>query len=144
MAESKYAKYIVTSQESDIKLPTYREPTDQNLRTCISYLDGKVIKGAFYVESVWYWPGKRPDNGELRAGPHTHAFDEAVTFYGTDPKDPHDLCGEIEFWLEDERYVFTKSCLVFVPKGMKHCPLIIRRVDRPIFHFTTGPGKDYA
>jgi hypothetical protein len=27
---------------------------------------------------------------------------------------------------------------------MKHCPLIIRRVDRPIFHFTTGPGGKYA
>jgi hypothetical protein len=143
MAGSEYARYVIMGQESDVKLPTYREPTDRSLRTCISFLDDKVIKGAFYVESVWYWPGKRPENGELRAGAHTHTFDEVVTFYGTDPENPYDLCGEIEFWLEDERYLFTRSCLVYVPRGLKHCPLIIRRVDRPIFHFTTGPGKDY-
>jgi hypothetical protein len=33
--------------------------------------------------------------------------------------------------------------MIFVPAGMKHCPLIIRRVDRPIFHFTTVTGGRY-
>ena len=26
---------------------------------------------------------------------------------------------------------------------MKHCPLVLRRVDRPIFHFTTVTGHKY-
>jgi hypothetical protein len=26
---------------------------------------------------------------------------------------------------------------------MKHCPLHIKRVDRPIFHFTAGPSSTY-
>jgi hypothetical protein len=30
-----------------------------------------------------------------------------------------------------------------VPTGMKHCPLVFKRVDRPIFHFTTGPSGLY-
>ena len=34
--------------------------------------------------------------------------------------------------------------LLFVPAGMKHCPLILKRVDRPIFHFTTVPGGQYV
>jgi hypothetical protein len=33
--------------------------------------------------------------------------------------------------------------MVFVPKGLKHSPLTFNRVDRPVFHFTVGPGKMY-
>jgi hypothetical protein len=33
--------------------------------------------------------------------------------------------------------------LVFIPKGMKHCPLIVRRVDRPILHFSAGIARTY-
>jgi hypothetical protein len=43
----------------------------------------------------------------------------------------------------EEKHILTKSCLVFVPKGLKHCPFIVRRVDRPIFHFTSGPTGIY-
>ncbi len=39
--------------------------------------------------------------------------------------------------------VFTRSCLIFVPPGVKHCPLLIRRVDRPIFHFSTVTSGRY-
>ena len=69
--------------------------------------------------------------------------DEVVAFFGTNPEDPWDLCGEVELWLGDEKHIITKSSLVFIPKGLKHCPLIARRVDRPIFHFTTGPAHLY-
>ena len=67
---------------------------------------------------------------------HTHDSDEIIGFFGSNPQSPYDLCGEIEIWLEDENYILTRSCLIFIPAGMKHCPLIIMRVDRPIFHFT--------
>ena len=75
--------------------------------------------------------------------PHTHDSDEIIGFFGNSSEDPYDLGGEIEIWLEDEKHIITKSALVFVPAGMKHCPLILRRVDRPIFHFTTVPGGRY-
>jgi hypothetical protein len=89
------------------------------------------------------WSGSEyyPTTAEPEA--HAHDFDEVITFFGTNLEDPHDLCGEIELWLEDEQHIITKSCIVFVPRGMKHGPLIIRRVDRPIFHFAAGPGSVY-
>ena len=34
--------------------------------------------------------------------------------------------------------------MIFVPAGMKHCPLILRRIDRPVFHFTTVTGHKYV
>jgi len=50
---------------------------------------------------------------------------------------------EVELWLEDEKHIITRSSLVFIPAGMKHCPLTFLRVDKPVFHFTTGPAKKY-
>jgi len=139
----KYDKYIITKTKSDLTLPEFRRERGDiatGLKTPLIYLDDDVLKGAFYVECVWFWKGS--DKSEVDA--HTHPFDEVITFFGTNPNDPEDLCGEVEMWLEDEKHILTKSCLIFVPKGMKHCPLIIRRVDRPIFHFTAGPAAKYT
>ena len=74
--------------------------------------------------------------------PHTHDFDEILGFIGSNPEDPYDLGAEIEFWIEDEQFILTRSSMIFMPSGMTHCPLNIRKVDRPVFHFfstkTTG------
>ncbi len=143
MAEKKYEKYIITKPKSDLTLPEFRRERGDvatDLKTPLIYLDDDILKGAFYVECVWFWKGT--DKREVDA--HTHPFDEVITFFGTDPDDPKDLCGEVEMWLEDEQYILDKSCVIFVPKRMKHCPLIIRRVDRPIFHFTAGPAGKYG
>jgi hypothetical protein len=143
MAERKYEKYIITKTKSARALPEYRRERGNvatEFQTPLIFLDDKVLKGAFYVECDWFWKGTDKTNVDA----HTHSFDEVIAFFGTDPEDPEDLCGEVEFWLEDEQYILTKSCLIFVPKGMKHSPLVIRRVDRPIFHFTAGPAAKYA
>ena len=142
MAGLKYEKYIVTEAKPALKLPEYRRKSVEappDMRTPLLFLDNEVIKGAFYVEVVWYWKG----SDTFRVEAHTHDFDEVIGFFGTDPRDTKALNGEIELWLGDEKYLLTKSCLVFVPRGLKHCPLMIHRVDRPIFHFTAGPSAIY-
>lgn len=138
MAESKYGKYIVTdvSQfKADAALPP--EPSTSGV---FLFLDDDVVKGSFFVRCTWFW--KTPSQSRLAA--HTHEYDEVVAFMGTNPEDPHDLGGEVEFWLEDEQHIITQSCLVFIPRRMKHGPLRIRRVDRPIFHFTSGTSGKYG
>jgi hypothetical protein len=91
------------------------------------------------VNCSWYW--KATETSSTPA--HTHDCDEVIAFFGSDSQNPHDLCGEVEIWLEDEKYNLTKSCLIFVPKGLRHCPLRVVRADRPIFHFTTVPEGKY-
>ena len=71
-------------------------------------------------------------------------YDEIIGFFGGDPDNPNDLCGEIEFWIEDEMYSITKSTMIFAPRGLRHCPLRVVRVDRPIFHFTIVPDGHYT
>jgi hypothetical protein len=138
MEESKTRKYILT----EMNLPEFKQKSDAaypGKANHIAWLDKNAIEGAFYAECLWFQEGS--DTNRVEA--HSHDFDEVIGFFGTNPEDQTDLGGEIELWLEDEKHIITKSFLAFVPKGMVHCPLKIKRVDRPIFHFTTGPGGSY-
>ncbi|GAI16848.1 unnamed protein product, partial [marine sediment metagenome] len=103
--------------------------------------------GDFLRGTQGIMPGLRPPPGvdieKLSPQAHSHDYDEILGFFGSDMEDIRDLGGEVELWLEDEKHIINKSCLVFIPKGMKHCPLYFKRIDKPIFHFSVGPGKMY-
>ena len=45
--------------------------------------------------------------------------------------------------MEDEEHIITRSTIIFVPAGLVHCPLVLNRVDKPIFHFTTVNTGQY-
>ena len=141
MDKTKYGKYMVTEPKPNREPPPTRaDAPPRDILTNIMYVDDEYLKGALYTECDWLVKGY-PDNVWVEA--HTHDFDEVIAFFGSNPEDPKNLYGEIEMWLEDEKHILTKSCLICVPKGMIHCPLTIKRVDRPIFHFTSGPGKTW-
>jgi hypothetical protein len=139
MPNSKYGKYIVT----ELKVPEEKKKIDaaySAYATRILWMDENVVPGAFHMNTSWYLKTANT----LEEKPHIHDVDEIIGFFGNDPKNPYDLGGEIEIWLEDEKHIITRSCMIFVPAGMKHCPLRLLRVDRPIFHFTTVPGGLYT
>ncbi len=151
MTESKHSKYVLTELRRDSRdssLPPGVDPSavnDTKSHRKMLSLDETIIKGSFYTEAVWMWPGDSdtyPETAEPK--PHAHEYDETIGFFGTDFNNPNNLNGEIELWMEDEKLILTKSCLIFVPKGMYHCPLVIHRVEKPIFHFATGPGAIYT
>jgi hypothetical protein len=148
MAGSKYGKYIVTELKQNIAKspwapPTPVQPVGKGRGGRLLFLDSEVVPEAFYVETAWSFPRKADEPPRTVAQAHKHDYDEVLGMFGTNVDDPYDLCGEVEFWLDDEKHVLTKSCIIFIPKGLQHCPLIYRRVDRPIFNFTTGPGRMY-
>ena len=139
MAESKTGKYIV----SDLRIPDSKERIAADYAKYarrILWMDDAVVEGAFHMNTAWYLKAA----ATLENVPHTHDSDEIIGFFGNNPEDPYDLGGEIELWLEEEEHILTRTSLIFVPAGMKHCPLLLRRVDRPIFHFTTVPGGRYV
>ncbi len=125
----------------------------------VLYIDGDVGPGTFYSECLWFFPQNMVSTKaakksaemrkKLKPGavvgpqPHIHPFDELFAFFGSNFDDPSDLCGEMEFWLEDHPVTFNKSCIIHIPAGMKHSPLNTKRQDKPIFHFSMGRTSSY-
>jgi quercetin dioxygenase-like cupin family protein len=146
MVESKYSKYIVTDYLSEEEIlnrgrtPDKREP-GVPFANGLLWLDEKIIKGAFYMELVMLEPGSKSTGVWVK--PHVHEYDEIIGFVGTNVQNPRDLGGEVELWLDDEKHILTKTCLVFIPKGLRHCPLVIVKVDTPIVQFSVMTGRQY-
>jgi hypothetical protein len=150
MPKSKYGKYVISElrlaskQSASVQGPDphYIPKIGEGGRIQLLYLDSEILENAPYTECVWIMPG-----GVLpkttQSAPHSHEYDEVLTFIGNNVAEPYDLGGEIEIWLEGEPQILTRSSVLFIPKGMKHCPLIIKRVDRPIFHSAMGMGGIY-
>lgn len=125
--EGKWAKNIITTHHR--MTPPAREGYP-NLHHILG-LNSKLLEGAFIVNCCWMFASEDP--GYMAA--HTHPYDEVIGFIGTDPDDTNNLGAEAEIWMDDEKYVTQKSCIIYVPKGLKHCPLTVRDIKRPVFHF---------
>ncbi|MCX7912766.1 MAG: hypothetical protein N2506_07410 [Dehalococcoidales bacterium] len=147
MAETKYGKYIL----SELRMPKIEAPwSPPNLGPAgggrsgrVLYLDSSIVPGAYYMECVWVMPRPPVTTRKTGTEAHTHDYDEIIAFIGTNPEDPYDLGAEVELWLDDEKHIITRTSLVFIPAGLKHAPLYFLKVERPVFHFTTGPAKLY-
>jgi hypothetical protein len=133
MTEKKYEKLIHTDMNRD----------KDEIGTLLFRLDKDVIENTpFFTDVAWIWP--KPEKIVMEGKSHSHEFDEIITLFGTNPDDTRDLCGEVEFWIDDEKYEITNSCVIFIPKGTMHCPLIFHKVERPIFHYIVGNVGKYA
>ena len=139
MTAQKYARYIISEPKS------YSEESQSGISTIESThlmtVDSEVVEDMFYADGVWLWKGT---SDEKAGDPHIHDFDEVIAFIGSDQENPQDLCGEITIWLDGEKHVIDKTCLIFVPTGAVHCPIVFNRIDKPVFHFATGQGTNYT
>ena len=128
-----YAANIVQVAGGPMMPPDFKAVYDKFARRIV-WIDGDVVPGAFQMNTAWYSavPERDPIFEE-----HVHDdCDELIGFFSSDPDNPHDLGGEIEFTIGGEAHLLTKSSIVFVPAGVTHNPMRILRVDRPIFHFS--------
>ncbi len=140
MPKTKYGHLIVT----ELKMSPEKQAIDKDYRKYarrILWMDENVVPGAFHMNTAWFHTAAKA----LENVPHVHQNDdEIIGFFGSNPDEPENLNAEVEIWIEDEMHLITKSAMLFIPAGLKHCPLILRRVDRPIFHFTVVTGKKYV
>ena len=138
MTKRKNEKYIVTDLKGAPDMDPEAAAVYSNWAKRVLWLNDKVVPGAYNMMFSWYL---KPPSKSLEA--HAHDYPEIIIFLGSNPEDPYNLGGEIEFWMEDEKYNLTRSCFIWVPKGMQHCPMVIKRVDRPIIHLGSSVRPDY-
>ena len=144
--EGKYGKYII--QESllppFLQTPEFTKEYYDIGRRRVLWMDERAAPGGgFSMNSTWIIHADRDiqlaresaDEVSELGKPHKHEGNEILGFLGSNPDDPSDLCGEVEIHIEGEKHILTKSTYIYLPAGVRHLPLYINRVDRPIFHF---------
>ncbi len=134
MANNRYAKYIVQNAVNEMA------PLGAGGKLNSPFVAGtpdflKAIEGATPNFALYY---------VLRAGmfmepPHYHTNDEYLMFISSNPRDMKNLGAvvEVAFGEEWEKVVFSTSALVRFPKGLQHCPIHVKKMDRPFLfgHF---------
>jgi hypothetical protein len=66
------------------------------------------------------------------AAPHVHEFPIVMSFIGSDSKNIKDFDAEIEFYIGGEKQVITTTAMISIPAGTPHCPLIFKRIGKPL------------
>lgn len=94
--------------------------------------------GDFYGKFRWF-KITTPEDFIFAAESHSHGQPELLNCYSTDPDDPYELGAEVEMEIQGEKHRFHRTTSIFVPSNQPHCPLSIKRVDRPFMFFTLMP-----
>ncbi len=135
----KYARNIVQTPISPQMDPEFKAIYEKFAHRIV-WIDGERVPGAFQMNTAWY--SKVPERDPIFME-HVHDDDELIGFFGSDPDDPSNLNGEIEFTIDGEKHLLTKSSIIFAPAGVVHNPMRILRVDKPIFHFSVVTSRIY-
>lgn len=136
----KYARNIVQTPISPAMDPEFKAIYEKFAHRIV-WIDGERVPGAFQMNTAWYSAVPERDPIFME---HVHEdADELIGFFGSDPDDPSNLNGEIEFAIDGEKHLLTKSSIIFAPAGVVHNPMRILRVDKPIFHFSVVTSRMY-
>ena len=143
--DGEYGKYIVQSLRISEEVQAKSEYMQiyKTWANRLIVMGDKVVPGAFAMNTSWYHSAS--DMRPLYAHEeHVHDFDEMIGFIGSNPDDPYDLGGVIEIGINGELHRLTKTSIIFMPGGVKHLPLSIIELHRPIFHFSISMSSTYG
>ena len=91
--QGQYGHYIVQElSDPNPGTPEFQEMYKKFSKR-ILWIDGKVVPGAFQMNTAWYH--SVPEWDPVFEG-HAHDSDELIGFFGSDPEDPYNLHAEIE------------------------------------------------
>jgi len=134
MAKSKYGKYVVKKPAYEV-IPKFEV---KGRIPAMTLMSSNLVPGTkMYIETGWVlgMPDPNPHIPE-----HTHDYDEIILHLGMDPNNPEDLGGEIEIGIDGQPVTIDSTSAIYVPKGVKHGPLIWKKFRRPHLELTIMIG----
>ena len=115
MAKGKYTKYVTRIGRSTDPVDVYHEdkiatPSQRWDKKCFAETTQLIeIYHVYAPETGFGFPIPEPILYEGKqvafedeTWAHTHPYDEKYLFIGTNPDDPDDLGGEVEYWLGEK------------------------------------------
>ncbi len=73
---------------------------------------------------------------------HKHEFDQFLYFIGGDPNNFTEFDAEVELTLDGKVNSITYTSWVYIPKGLMHCPLNVKRIGKPIIFIDARLTKE--
>jgi hypothetical protein len=128
MAESKYGKYVLREPKG------MGAPPKRSTQVRALSLNEELAAGMGGVPVNFNFMGV-VEPGLMADPPHKHEYDELLFFITGDPGIAPDLGGEVEIALgeEWEKQVISTSAVVCLPRGLQHCPINVKKVNRPFY-----------
>ena len=129
MPETKYGKYI-------IREPIVKGSSVPEVHICgekhlygDEYCPGSIFPD--FPNEVTLFTVTEPCTVSAK---HAHDYDELLYFLGGNPLNFFEYGAEAEILMgeEDEKHVINTTSIIYVPKGLMHCPIYFRRVDKPV------------
>lgn len=125
MNTGKYAKYLTTDIREESVLPEAILSPVFGLRGSRAISEAKANFGFDVITKPYF----------LDRVTHVHPGDEYLCFLtGNVPDCFSDFDAEIDIYLgkEQELHTITEPTVVYIPKGLPHCPLEFRKVGKPL------------
>ena len=124
MAEKKYAHYIIEE-------PLEKGPTHPMVHICAEE-DCRGAQFPGFPAEITSVLVTQPLT--MNPKPHAHDYDQFLCFLGSNNNNLFEFDAEIEVTLgeEGETNVIDKTSILFIPKGLVHCPLNFKRIGKPV------------
>jgi hypothetical protein len=132
-----YGKYVVRKPAYEVIAGT--PVKNRQGPSSMTFMSRNLVpESNAYVEGGWVWgmPDPNPHIFE-----HVHRdYEELVLHFGTDWQHPEELGAEIEFCVGGQPLAVDKTSMVFVPRGVKHGPLLWKKYSAPHLEMAIIPG----
>ncbi len=129
MAKNKYDKYFISKPKLRYNLSGHNPDTKiEGMTPAQVYLNKDLVPGCpFWFDIVWIYDKVAPAPWVFA---HKHDVDEVIAFLA--PNGEHDLGGEVELAMGEEGEIHTirQTTAVYIPAGVTHCPLTVKKVDK--------------
>ncbi|MFC1841016.1 hypothetical protein ACFL1N_15680 [Thermodesulfobacteriota bacterium] len=120
-----YEQYVIRSPMRQAGMPDHDAHRQQPTMTYMSR--DQITAANHYIEFGWCWDIVKPD---LPRMVH-NKYDEIVLHVGSDPDNPEDLGATIDFGMGDGYVRSNTTFGMWVPKELKHGPLVWREYRKP-------------
>lgn len=125
MAKTKYGEYIIREplHQSTSGIPTFHICTEDG---CFAH------EFPSFPNEITMIGIAAPTT--MNPQPHAHDYDQLLCFWGGNPMNLFEFGAEVEVFLgeEGEKHIIDTTSIIYVPKGLVHCPIHYKRVDKPI------------
>lgn len=76
---------------------------------------------------------------------HAHNFHETLSFLSGDPENIRELGAEVSVCLGDEmeKHTFNTPTIISIPPGLKHCPLLVNNISKPVIFLEVSATKEF-